>query len=72
MLFRSYAYPMARPLFIYAKNSALKDRVGVAAFVKFFVDNMTQINKDALFVPLEEDQVLKVRTTVATIVGQTL
>jgi len=69
---QTYAYPMARPLYIYAKNSALRERVGVAAFVKFFVDNMTQINKDALFVPLEDDQVRRVQITVDTIVGSSL
>jgi len=69
---QTYAYPMARPLYIYAKNSSLRDRVGVAAFVKFFVDNMTQINKDALFVPLEDNQVRQVQTTVAGIVDTTL
>ena len=69
---QTYTYPMARPLFIYAKNSALRERIGVAAFVKFFVDNMTQINKDALFVPLEDAQVRQVQTTVASIVETSL
>ena len=61
---QSYSYPFARPLFMYVKNESLIERPGTRAFVEFFVDNSTQINRDALFVPLSPDQQQRVRGVV--------
>lgn len=63
-----YEYPMARPLYMYVKDSSVRSRPGVRAFVEFFVDNSTQINRDALFVPLSPDQQQEVRRIVERLV----
>lgn len=66
---QSYEYPMARPLFMYVKNASLESRPGVRAFVGFFVENSTQINRDALYVPLSTDQQRVVRDVIARFVA---
>jgi phosphate transport system substrate-binding protein len=58
---QDYTYPMARPLFMYVKNRSLESRAVVRAFVLFFVENSTQINRDALFVPLSLEQLDEIR-----------
>ena len=50
--------PLSRPLFIYAKNSSLK-RPEVQAFLRFILDNGTQIADAAKFVPLTPEQKLQ-------------
>ena len=47
--------PLSRPLFIYVKKSSL-DRPEVKAFVQFYIDNLTPLAEQALFVPLTEEQ----------------
>ena len=66
---QDYSYAMARPLFMYVKNSSLESRPAVKAFVLFFVENSTQINRDALFVPLSLDQLGEVRQRVYQAIG---
>ena len=61
---QDYSYAMARPLFMYVKNSSLESRPAVRAYVLFFVENSTQINRDALFVPLSLAQLGEVRQKV--------
>jgi phosphate transport system substrate-binding protein len=51
----SYA-PLARPLFIYAKNESLA-RPEVYGFVEYFLTNSIQLAEDALFIPVPEDLV---------------
>ena len=69
MTIQDYTYPMARPLFMYAKNSSLKAHPVVRSFVLFFVENSTQINRDALFVPLSLEQLGEVRQQVYQAIG---
>ena len=52
--------PLSRPLFIYAKNSSLQ-RPEVAAFLRFVVDQGTQIADAAKFVPLTTAQKTKAK-----------
>ena len=66
---QDYTYPMARPLFMYVKNSSLEARPAVRAYVLFFVENSTQINRDALFVPLSLEQLGEVRQRVQQTFG---
>ena len=49
ILKKTYA-PLSRPLFIYVKKSA-QARPDVAAFVKFYLENLGKITKDAGYVP---------------------
>jgi len=48
--------PLARPLFVYAKSSAL-ERAEVEDFMRFMLENETSIAEAAQFVPLNETQV---------------
>jgi len=66
---QAYNYPMARPLYMYVKNESLETRPAIRSFVKFFVDNSTQINRDALFVPLSPEQQQRVRLTVERVIS---
>ncbi len=48
--------PLARPLFIYVKNSAMS-RPAVASFVKYYLENIDTLVKKALYVPpTDEDK----------------
>ena len=47
--------PLSRPLFVYPAASALK-RPEVDAFLKFYIDNIDDITKQALFVDLTDQQ----------------
>jgi phosphate transport system substrate-binding protein len=49
-------YPLSRPLYTYVKNDSLSRVPAVAAYVQFWVDNLTQISEDAIFVPLTKPQ----------------
>ncbi|CAN5242786.1 hypothetical protein BH18ACT14_BH18ACT14_10640 [soil metagenome] len=60
--------PLSRPLFVYAKNEALK-RPEVQAFIKYMLDNHTSISESALFVPLTDEQAQKAEDTFATATG---
>jgi phosphate transport system substrate-binding protein len=59
------SYPMARPLYVYAKVSSLKQSDAVLKFVRFLVSNLEQISEDALFVPLTAAQIETLSSTVA-------
>jgi phosphate binding protein len=48
--------PLARPLFIYVKNSSYKDNPAVGAYVDFYVENEAKVADEALFVGLTPEQ----------------
>ena len=54
-------YPLSRPLYTYVKNDSLSRVPAVAAYVQFWVDNLTQISEDAIFVPLTKPQMLALK-----------
>lgn len=64
---QAYTYPMARPLYIYVKNTSITTKPAVGAFVQFYVDNLKQISADALFVPLTNKQIKILQTDMAKI-----
>jgi phosphate transport system substrate-binding protein len=47
--------PLSRPLFIYAKTSSF-EQPEVKAFIRFIIDNETEIADAARFVPLTAEQ----------------
>ncbi len=53
--------PLSRPLFIYAKKSSF-DRPEVEAFVKYLIDNETQIAESSQYVPLTDEQLTKAKS----------
>jgi phosphate transport system substrate-binding protein len=48
--------PLSRPLYVYASRTAFDENEDVRSFVKFMLDNNTEIAEAAQFVPLSEDQ----------------
>jgi phosphate transport system substrate-binding protein len=52
----SYA-PLSRPLLVYVKRSSFDENEDVRNFVKFMLDNNTEIAEAALFVPLSDAQI---------------
>jgi phosphate transport system substrate-binding protein len=49
--------PLARPLFMYVKLSAIADTEGLADFVRYTLENAAAIAEEAQFVPLNQAQV---------------
>lgn len=47
--------PLARPLFIYVKNSAYADNAAVKAYVDFYIENLATIAETAQFIPLNDE-----------------
>lgn len=47
--------PLSRPLFIYVNEKSVK-RAEVKDFVKYYVDNIDDVVKEAKFIPLTEEQ----------------
>jgi phosphate transport system substrate-binding protein len=56
--------PLSRPLFIYTRESFLRDKPEVAGFVKFYIDNTNQLSEEVGYVPMPDgllaDQAAKV------------
>jgi phosphate binding protein len=48
--------PLARPLFIYVKNSSYKDNAAVRSYVDFYIENEAKVAEEALFVGLTPEQ----------------
>ncbi len=46
--------PLSRPLFIYVKNTAYADNAAVAAYVDFYIGNLSDIAEAAQFIPLDD------------------
>jgi phosphate transport system substrate-binding protein len=55
--------PLGRPLFVYVAASAA-DRPEVKAFVDYYYANLTLLTEDALFVPLNPEQLAAARAAV--------
>lgn len=53
--------PLSRPLFVYAKKSSF-ERPEVEAFVKYMLDNETQIAESSQFVPLTDEQLTQAKS----------
>ena len=47
--------PLSRPLFVYLKNESL-ERPEVREFVRFYLENATDVAETARFIPLTDDQ----------------
>lgn len=57
--------PLARPLFIYVKNSAYADNPAVKAYVDFYVENLPDIAEAAKFIPLSDEDYSTTQDTLA-------
>ncbi len=60
--------PLSRPLFIYVKKDALQ-RPEVEAFLRYILDNETEIAGAAQFVPLTDEQLAKAKADLESALG---
>jgi phosphate transport system substrate-binding protein len=60
--------PLSRPLFIYVKKASLQRRE-VADFLRFILDNETEISQAARFVPLTNEQLAETRKKLDEAIG---
>ncbi len=68
ILAKTYA-PLSRPLFIYVKKSAYR-RPGVAAFVKYYLENVSDLATKAKYVPPTAEDLKANKETLGTIGGE--
>ena len=61
--------PLARPLFVYVKNSSYTDNAAVKTYVDFYIENLGDIAKAAAFIPLSDDDYAKTQDALAGIGG---
>ena len=61
--------PLARPLFIYVKNSTYKDNPAVRSYVDFYVENEAKVAEEALFVGLTPEQKKTAQDELGSIAG---
>jgi phosphate transport system substrate-binding protein len=54
--------PLSRPLYVYVKNESLQ-RPEVKAFVQYLLDNSQTIAEEALFIPLNDEQLAESTST---------
>ena len=47
--------PLARPLFIYVNNAKYNDNEAVAAYVDYYIENLSDIAEVGKFIPLSDD-----------------
>ena len=55
--------PLARPLFIYVANKAYKDNKAVKEYTDFYIDNLEKIATASKFIPLNEEDYGKTKST---------
>lgn len=60
--------PLSRPLFIYSRQTFLKEKPEVLGFVQFYVNNMEQLVKDVGYISLPKDSVAAQQAKVAAFV----
>jgi phosphate transport system substrate-binding protein len=60
--------PLSRPLFVYVKADALQ-RPEVEAFLRYILDNETEIAGAARFVPLTDEQLTKAKSDLESALG---
>ena len=55
--------PLSRPLFIYVANKAYADNKAVKEYTDFYIDNLEKIAKAGKFIPLNEEDYSKTKST---------
>ncbi|WP_110239804.1 PstS family phosphate ABC transporter substrate-binding protein [Nocardioides gilvus] len=61
--------PLARPLFIYVDNAKYNDNEAVAAYVDFYVENLTTVAETAQYIPLSEEALSETEEKLAGMAG---
>jgi phosphate transport system substrate-binding protein len=57
--------PLSRPLFIYVADKAYKDNKAVTEYTDFYIDNLEKIAKAGKFIPLNEEDYSKTKSTLS-------
>lgn len=60
--------PLGRPLFIYPSAAAL-ERPEVLAFIDFYLENQEQLTTEALFIPMNDEQLAEAQARVEDLAG---
>jgi phosphate transport system substrate-binding protein len=60
--------PLSRPLFVYVKNDSM-NKEHVADFVRYYVENIDEVVKEAQYVPLTAEQKSKLNSEYASLKG---
>ena len=61
--------PLSRPLFIYVNNASYSDKEAVAAYVDYYIENLTQIAEAAKFIPLDDAQYQETQDALSSLGG---
>ena len=61
--------PLARPLFIYVKNSAYTDNEAVKEYVDFYIENLADIAEIGQFIPLSDELYAETQSALEGISG---
>ncbi|MEX0749885.1 MAG: PstS family phosphate ABC transporter substrate-binding protein [Dehalococcoidia bacterium] len=56
--------PLSRPLFIYTRESFLRDRPEVLGFMKYFMDNTNTLSEEVGYVPLSDNLLAEQQTKI--------
>jgi phosphate transport system substrate-binding protein len=59
--------PLARPLFIYVSNSSYADNAAVAAYVDFYIENLSDIAEIGQFIPLSDELYSETQSALETL-----
>ena len=59
--------PLARPLFIYVSNSSYADNAAVAAYVDFYIENLSDIAEIGQYIPLSDELYSETQSTLESI-----
>jgi phosphate transport system substrate-binding protein len=55
--------PLARPLFIYVSNASYSENEAVAAYVDFYIENLSEIAEIGQFIPLSDELYSETQST---------
>ncbi|WP_134739937.1 PstS family phosphate ABC transporter substrate-binding protein [Nocardioides sp. 503] len=61
--------PLARPLFVYVNNAKYNDNKAVAAYVDFYIENLSDIAEVGKFIPLSDELYSETQTALEGIKG---
>ena len=63
------SYALTRPLFIYAKNSAVQDEEHVADFVTFYLDKVNEVIESVGYIPAPDDVITESQAQVEAVIS---
>ena len=61
--------PLSRPLFIYVNNAKYSDNEAAAAYVDYYIENLTELAEATQFIPLNDEQYAETQSALEGIAG---